>query len=65
MHCTYIGSKVADSCLQEVVLHRPLHEMVVHGLPGNALVVLDGCVVIALQGSEVCNLEEVLVCETR
>lgn len=64
MEKAYLGSEVADACLQEVVLHGPLHEVVVDGLSANALVVVDGLVVVPFQSGQVCHLQEMLVGET-
>jgi energy-converting hydrogenase Eha subunit C len=32
---TYFCGKVADACLQEIILHRPLHQMVVNRAPAD------------------------------
>lgn len=43
---SYLGGKVTDTGLQEVIFHGPLHQLVVDGLAGDALVVVDGLVVV-------------------
>lgn len=55
---------MADACLQEVILDRPLHQIVIDGLTTDALVVVDGLVVVRLQGGQVCHFQEMFVCET-
>lgn len=60
----YLCSEVADACLQQIVLHGPLHQAVVDGLSANALVVVDALVVVPFQGGQVCHLQEMLVGET-
>lgn len=61
---TYLCGEMADTCLQEVILHRPLHQVVIDGLTPDALVVVDGLVVVRFQGGQVCHFQEMLVCET-
>lgn len=61
---TYLCCEVADSCLQEVVFDRPLHEVVSDGLTSNALIVRDRLVVVPFEGSQISHLQEVLVCKT-
>jgi hypothetical protein len=56
---------MADTGLQEVVFHGPLHQLVVNGLVGDALVVVDGLVVVLVHRGQVRHLQEVLVRKTR
>ena len=60
---TYFCGKVTDACLQEIILHRPLHQVVVNRAAADAFVVGDGLVVITFQGGQVRHLEVVLVCK--
>lgn len=61
---TYICCEMADSCLQEVVFHRPLHQVVVDGRLAHLLVLLDRLVVVTFDGCQIGNLEVVLIRET-
>jgi hypothetical protein len=54
---------MADTCLQEVVLDRPLHEIISDGRPADSLVILNGLVVVSLEGSQIRNFQVVLVRE--
>lgn len=58
---SYLGGKVTDTGLQEVIFHGPLHQLVVDGLAGDALVVVDGLVVVLVHRRQVRHLQEVLV----
>jgi hypothetical protein len=48
---------MADAGLEEVLLDAVPHQVVVDGLLGDLLVVLDGFVVVAFEGGDVCDLE--------
>lgn len=63
METTYFCGKVADACLQKIILHRPLHQVVVNRASGDAFVVGDGFVIVTFQGRQVRHFEVVLVCE--
>lgn len=63
METTYFCGKVTNACLQEIILHRPLHQVVVNRAPANTFVVGDGLVVVTFQGGQVRHLEVVLVCK--
>lgn len=52
---------MADACLEEVLLYRPLHEVVVDGGLGDTFVVGDGFEVVALQSSNIGKLQVKLV----
>jgi hypothetical protein len=54
---------MADSGLQEVFFYRPLHEVVVDGGFGDALVVRDSFQVVILESREIGELEVELVGE--
>lgn len=64
MSFTYPRGEVADASLEEIVLDRPLHQVVVDGRLADTLVLLNRLVVVALDGGQIGDLEEVLVCET-
>lgn len=55
---------MADSGFQEVLLDGPLHQVVIDGGPGDALVIGDGFEVISFEGRDVCSLEVQLVRES-
>lgn len=59
-----VVGEVADSGFEEVLLDRPLHEIVIDGGFGDTLVVGNGCEVVAIEGCEVCELEVELVGES-
>lgn len=61
---TYIRSEMADTSLQEVVFDRPFHQAVVNRGPANSLIVLDGLVVVALEGSQISDLQVMFVRKT-
>ena len=63
MERTYFRGKVADACLQKIILHRPLHQVIVNRAPGDAFVVGDGFVIVTFKGRQVRHLEVVLVCK--
>lgn len=54
---------MTDACLQEIILHRPLHQVVVNRAAADAFVVGDGLVVVIFQGGQVRHLEVMLVCK--
>jgi hypothetical protein len=62
---TNLGGKVTDTGLQEVVLHGPFHQLVGNGLAGDALVVVDGLVVVLIHCGQVRHLQEMLVRKSR
>lgn len=58
-----LGRQVADACLEKVLLDAVAHEIAVDGLVRHLLVVVNGLLVLAVQGGNVGYLEPELVCE--
>lgn len=54
---------MADTSFEEVVLDRPLHEIISDGRPADSLVVLNGLVVVSLESGQIRNFQVVLVRE--
>lgn len=55
---------MADTSLEEVVLDRPLHEIIGNGRPADSLVVLNSLVVVSLESGQIRNFQVVLVRES-
>lgn len=58
---TYRCSEMANTGFEEVVLDRPLHQMVVHRGLADLLILLDRLVIVTFDGGKVGDLEEVFV----
>lgn len=61
MGTTNLCGEMADTCLQQIVLYTPAHQIVVNRRPTDTLEVRDSLVVVVVQCSQVRNFEEVLV----
>ena len=60
---TYSCCKMTYASFQEVLLHRPLHQIAVDRRLGDFLIVFDGLVVVLLECCQVSDLEEELICQ--
>lgn len=54
---------MANASFEEIVLDRPLQQIVIHGRLADFLVLLDRLVIVAFEGGQVGDLEEVFVCK--
>jgi hypothetical protein len=55
---------MADSCFEQVVLDRELHQVVVDRVLANPFVVLDRLVVVAFESSKLGDLQVMLICQS-